>query len=245
MSNAKHQPRHRKARRPVAALAESITSVNLSPVRPVAFASVTGLALTAVAGGAASAEPTATTDNPLAPSVVTAADLPKTVSVPDIAWTATDEVAVSAEAPAPEPAPVVEEEVSRDDVRADVTYTDTSLATYEAAVNAAGNDIVAIAMSLIGVPYVYGGTTPAGFDCSGFVQYVYAQAGISIPRTSSAQGAAGTMISYAEAQPGDLVWHAYGHVGIYAGNGMVIEATKPGDYVKIQPIWGYDAFVRF
>ena len=111
--------------------------------------------------------------------------------------------------------------------------------------NPSGNDIVSIAMSLTGIPYVYGGSTPAGFDCSGFTQYVYARAGISIPRTSGAQGAAGTFVSASEARPGDLVWHAYGHVGIYAGNGMVVEATTPGSVTKVQPLWGNYSFVRY
>ena len=51
--------------------------------------------------------------------------------------------------------------------------------------------------------------------------------------------------SASEARPGDLVWHAYGHVGIYAGNGMVIEATTPGSVTKIQPLWGNYSFVRY
>ncbi|QWW20590.1 C40 family peptidase [Schaalia sp. 19OD2882] len=232
--------------------------------RPVAVASVTGLALTAVVSGAANAAgPVAAGDLSTAPSTIKASVVPTTVSVPDVAWTPAEDLAVVAEAPAEEvvSAPIQAEPASRDDVRADIATDNTAeqagqnggaqaasgteAADRQAAINAAGNDIVAIAMSLLGIPYVWGGTTPAGFDCSGFTQYVYAQAGISIPRTSGEQGYAGTMIyDINQAQPGDLVWHAYGHVGIYAGNGMVIEATTPGDVSKIQPIWGYDAFIR-
>ncbi|WP_026459946.1 C40 family peptidase [Schaalia suimastitidis] len=247
MSNAKYQPRHRKVRRPVApiaALTETFTS--MSPVRSTAVASVTGLALTAVVGGAAQADPVNAEEQALAPVTVSTVNLPATVSVPDIVWEPSIEVTAEAEAPVAEE-PVVEvqavEAASRDEVRADVATTTTNYVA--PAVNGAGSDIVSIAMQYIGTPYVYGGTTPAGFDCSGFTQYVYALAGISIPRTSGAQGAAGTKISYAEAQPGDLVWHAYGHVGIYAGNGMVIEARRPGVPLSYGPLWGYDAFIRY
>ncbi|TWP35493.1 NlpC/P60 family protein [Leekyejoonella antrihumi] len=96
---------------------------------------------------------------------------------------------------------------------------------------------VGIAMRYIGVPYVYGGTSPAGFDCSGLTQYVYAQLGISIPRTASAQQA--SMQSVSNPQPGDLVFFGYPayHVGIYAGNGEMIAAPKPGGSVQLQKIW--------
>ena len=239
MTTAKPAPRHRKARRPMApvfGLADTLTSFK-TPLRGTAAASAAGLALTAVVGGAATAAPTAH-EAAVDTSTNTATVLPTTVSVPDIAWSASDEVSASAEAPA---AVATTNAASRDYTRADLSDSATS----SAAVNPSGSDIVSIAMSLTGIPYVYGGSTPAGFDCSGFTQYVYAQVGISIPRTSGAQGAAGTFVSASEARPGDLVWHAYGHVGIYAGNGMVIEATTPGSVTKIQPLWGNYSFVRY
>ena len=239
MTTVKPAPRHRKARRPMAPvfdLADTLTSFK-TPLRGTAAASAAGLALAAVVGGAATAAPTAH-EAAVDTSTNTATVLPTTVSVPDIAWSASDEVSASAEAPA---AVATTNAASRDYTRADLGTSATS----SAAVNPAGSDIVSIAMSLTGIPYVYGGSTPAGFDCSGFTQYVYAQAGISIPRTSGAQGAAGTFVSASEARPGDLVWHAYGHVGIYAGNGMVIEATTPGSVTKIQPLWGNYSFVRY
>ena len=239
MTTAKPAPRHRKARRPMAPvfdLADTLTSFK-TPLRGTAAASAAGLALTAVVGGAATAAPTAH-EAAVDTSTNTATVLPTTVSVPDIAWSASDEVSASAEAPA---AVATTNAASRDYTRADLGASATS----SAAVNPAGSDIVSIAMSLTGIPYVYGGSTPAGFDCSGFTQYVYARASISNPRTSGAQGAAGTFVSASEARPGDLVWHAYGHVGIYAGNGMVIEATTPGSVTKIQPLWGNYSFVRY
>ena len=96
--------------------------------------------------------------------------------------------------------------------------------------------IVSIAMRYIGVPYVWGGTTPAGFDCSGFTSYVFAQVWIDLPRTSAAQRYAGTAVSYSEALPGDLIWSP-GHIAIYAGDGMQIEAPVPGKNVRYTSIW--------
>ena len=73
---------------------------------------------------------------------------------------------------------------------------------------------------------------PAGFDCSGFVMYVYAQFGVSMPHSSAGQGAMGTRISEADAQPGDLVIMA-GHDGFYAGNGMILHAPYEGASVRV------------
>ncbi len=187
MTNAKYTPRHRKARRPmapIADLAETMTSMNLTPIRGTAVVSATGLALTAVVTPVVNASPSVSAQTEEAALTTTAQveALTTTVSVPDIAWTAIDELSVVAEAPEAEPQPVVEEPqdeaASRDNVREDIT-SDQSVAAYTAAANAAGGDIVSIASSLLGIPYVYGGSTPAGFDCSGFTQYVYAMAGIS------------------------------------------------------------------
>lgn len=96
--------------------------------------------------------------------------------------------------------------------------------------------IVNAAYSQLGVPYVYGGSTPgAALDCSGLVQYCHAVAGISLPRTSQAQGGCGVAVS--NPQPGDIV--CYGtHVGIYIGNGQMIHAPKPGDVVKVASVYG-------
>ncbi|MGM0385226.1 MAG: C40 family peptidase [Actinomycetota bacterium] len=96
--------------------------------------------------------------------------------------------------------------------------------------------MVAYARQFIGVPYVYGGTTPAGFDCSGFTQYVYGHFGIYLPRSSDAQGTVGVKIAQSQAQPGDLLWWP-GHVGIYTGNGNHIAARNPGTPLSESPIW--------
>lgn len=100
-----------------------------------------------------------------------------------------------------------------------------------------GEQAVDIAMQYLGVPYVWGGTTPDGFDCSGLVQYVYAQLGINISRTSQEQSTNGWEVSQGELKAGDLVFFANGHgvhhVGIYIGNGQFIHAPMSGDVVKI------------
>ncbi len=96
--------------------------------------------------------------------------------------------------------------------------------------------IVNAAYSQLGVPYVYGGTTPGvGLDCSGLVQYCHSVAGISLPRTSQAQGGCGVAVS--SPQPGDLV--CYGsHIGIYIGNGQMIHAPHTGDVVRVAAVYG-------
>ncbi|ROP75680.1 cell wall-associated NlpC family hydrolase [Frigoribacterium sp. PhB107] len=94
------------------------------------------------------------------------------------------------------------------------------------------------ALQYVGTPYVFGGATPAGFDCSGFVMYVYAKFGVSLPHSVGSQAALGTTISASEARPGDVVVFNDGsHDGFYAGNGMILDAPKPGGYVSVRPLW--------
>ena len=108
-----------------------------------------------------------------------------------------------------------------------------------------GGDIVGTALAYRGTPYVWGGTSPSGFDCSGFTQYVYARWGIAIPRTSEQQATIGAPVaSLASAQPGDLLFFAGsdgtasspGHVGIYVGNGEMIDSPYTGTTVQVQPL---------
>lgn len=104
--------------------------------------------------------------------------------------------------------------------------------------------IVSVAMQYLGSPYVYGGASPAGFDCSGFTQFVFAHVGISLPHSSSAQGRM-TAIAPEAAMAGDLViTDGGGHVGIYLGDGTMIHASTPATGVKISKPWGSYWFVR-
>ncbi|MDN5794356.1 MAG: C40 family peptidase [Intrasporangium sp.] len=133
---------------------------------------------------------------------------------------------------------------SRSSNRSAPSTNNTSKAASNPAPRASG--IVGIAQSMFGVPYVYGGSSPSGFDCSGFTSWVYRQAGVSIPRTASAQQSAATRVS--SPRPGDLVFFGYPayHVGIYVSPGRLIDAQRPGTTVGNHSIWttpsGYGRF---
>ena len=92
-------------------------------------------------------------------------------------------------------------------------------------------------MQFIGTPYASGGSSPAGFDCSGFTSYVYSNYGVSLPRTAAGQAGVGVEVSRSDLVPGDLVFfNTFGgisHVGIYVGDNSFIHSTVPGDTVKI------------
>ncbi|MET8079450.1 NlpC/P60 family protein [Streptomyces sp. NPDC005303] len=97
---------------------------------------------------------------------------------------------------------------------------------------------VAAVQSAIGKPYVWGANGPGGFDCSGLMQWSYAQAGVSLPRTSQAQRYAGRQVPLSQARPGDLVTYRgdASHVGMYVGNGQVVHAPYPGAPVRYDPV---------
>jgi peptidoglycan DL-endopeptidase CwlO len=104
--------------------------------------------------------------------------------------------------------------------------------------------VIGIAASLAGIPYVYGGTTTSGFDCSGFTQYVFARAGMSLPRTAEEQRQATTPVSTPAV--GDLVFFgspAY-HVGIYAGNGRMWDSPTTGQSVSLRSIFSGASYGR-
>ncbi|MEV0893271.1 C40 family peptidase [Promicromonospora sp. MEB111] len=98
-----------------------------------------------------------------------------------------------------------------------------------------GQQAVNIAFNYLGITYVLGGNSPSeGMDCSGLIQYVYAQLGVSLPHSSSAMLSSGYQVTYPE--PGDIVWTP-GHVALYAGNGMIIEAWAAGMPVRYTEMW--------
>jgi peptidoglycan DL-endopeptidase CwlO len=102
--------------------------------------------------------------------------------------------------------------------------------------------VVGIAMNYLGVPYVWGGASPSGFDCSGFTMYVYAQVGISLPHNAAMQYGMGSSVGREFLQPGDLVFfNGLGHVGLYIGGGQFIHAPHTGDVVKISSLTGWYA----
>lgn len=106
-----------------------------------------------------------------------------------------------------------------------------------------GSAIAATAKQYIGYPYVWGGTSPSGFDCSGLTQYVYGRNGISIPRSTNTQAYSGYAVSQSNLQPGDLLifQNTYkpgiSHAGIYVGNGYMVHASNPSTGVKLSYLW--------
>jgi cell wall-associated NlpC family hydrolase len=103
-----------------------------------------------------------------------------------------------------------------------------------------GRRVVGYARRFLGVPYVYGGSSPHGFDCSGFVRYVYAHFGVTLPHSSYAQFDDGRRVSRGALRPGDLVFFdGLGHVGLYVGHGRFIHAPHTGTLVKIETLVGW------
>ncbi|MFD6446568.1 C40 family peptidase [Promicromonospora sp. NPDC060204] len=146
-------------------------------------------------------------------------------------------------APEPEPEPVVETTTEQ------VTATTAAAEEAEPATpdyasdGSIGAQAVSIAMQYIGIAYAYGGSSPAtGFDCSGLVKYVYAQLGVELPHSSSSMVATGYQVS--SPIPGDIVW-TQGHVSLYAGDGMVVEAANYGSPVRYTEQWqDYAVYIR-
>ncbi|WP_309133864.1 NlpC/P60 family protein [Cellulomonas sp.] len=254
MSESTIRARHRAARRPSTPLTElaSAASEQMGTVgrRSAVVAASSGLMVSMLAlpssaapgesGGALAAVDTAA----LTASARAVLNTSPVVSAPAEAVFTVDAPAVTAVKPTPPPPPAPEPEPTRS--RAASRTAERAAASTEAAApqaannpipqSVSGNAVLEVAARYVGVPYVSGGSTPDGFDCSGFTSYVYAQLGINLPRTSSAQRNAGTVVSRADAQPGDLIWSP-GHIGIYAGGDMMIDAPRPGKTVQFRSIW--------
>ena len=129
--------------------------------------------------------------------------------------------------------------VSADDYESEQSSGSDSSSSY----SGSGSSVVDYATQFVGNPYVWGGTSLTnGADCSGFVQSIYANFGVSLPRTSYEQQNAGTEVSYADAQPGDLICYG-GHVAIYMGNGRIVHASNSVDGIKISDNAAYRTIV--
>ena len=115
------------------------------------------------------------------------------------------------------------------------------LASRGASVSTKGQAIVEYAKQFLGVPYVYGGASPRGFDCSGFVYYIYKQFGVTLNRVANDQMVNGTWVPFSEAMPGDIIGFKnksgyVNHVGIYVGNGMMIHSPQTGENVRYESV---------
>jgi cell wall-associated NlpC family hydrolase len=108
-----------------------------------------------------------------------------------------------------------------------------------------GEAIAHLAHRYLGTPYVWAGSTPSGFDCSGFVMYLYSRFGIEVPHSSYAQWDIGRHVARNDMRPGDIVFFGTGHVGIWLGDGRFIHSPHTGDVVSIDSIrsgWYADTF---
>jgi peptidoglycan DL-endopeptidase CwlO len=119
-----------------------------------------------------------------------------------------------------------------------VALSQASTSVSRGSTGVSASEIISYASNFLGVPYVWGGTSPSGFDCSGLVQYTYGHFGINLPRTAAEQQNVGTYITRENLQPGDLVFFGdpAHHVGIYVGNGMMLHAPHTGDVVRVGPL---------
>lgn len=123
------------------------------------------------------------------------------------------------------------------------TSSDSSSDSSAVAESSIGSKVVAIAFRYEGTPYLWGGTTPRGFDCSGFTKYVYAQVGKDLGRTVAAQRGDVKFVKRSQAKPGDLVIFGTGHIGIFLGKNRMIDAPRRGKTIQAREI--YSSNVQF
>jgi peptidoglycan DL-endopeptidase CwlO len=150
------------------------------------------------------------------------------------------ELARQARARAAAPQPLIPELASGGSSAAEAPSAVEAPAALPSAPPSRYGGVVGIAMQYLGTPYVYGGASPSGFDCSGFIMYVFSQIGVSLPHNAAAQYGYGTPVDRSQLQPGDLVFfNGLGHAGIYVGGGSFIHSPHTGDVVKISSISGW------
>jgi cell wall-associated NlpC family hydrolase len=244
--------RHRAARRPLTPISKLAQDVSTSTAgrRAAVVATAGGLLMsTLTTATAAHAAPVAddasnklsTVDlGALTDQARAALEAAPVVTVANDAKVSVDTVSLkkveNAITPAPEPEPEPEPEPVE-------TTTEVSVV----ASSSIGDQVASLAQRYVGTPYVVGGASPSGFDCSGLITYVYGQFGVSLPRTSSGMRYASnvTVVSASQAQPGDLIWSP-GHISIYIGGGQQVEATRPGGWIVRQSsLWQSDpVFLR-
>ena len=233
----KLQARHRAPRRPSTPVSQAAKSLFSSENgKRLSALAGSGVALTVVAAAAVPASADATVAKQIATSVDSAQLAKGTVEKLTVNQEVTSEVGSPAQSVAAAkvtaaPAPAAPtQNTQRSSSESTETFVGRDLGK-------ADGTAVGIAMQYQGIKYNWGHASPAeGFDCSGFVSYVYRQLGYSLPRTTGGIAASGTKLPLSQAQPGDILWKSR-HVAIYVGGGKLIHAPKPGDVVKVAPIY--------
>ncbi|WP_125778343.1 C40 family peptidase [Antribacter gilvus] len=260
MSTSLRRGRHRAEHCTITPLTELSRSATGFARKGALVAAASGLLVSALVPSAHAADKPAARITTVDVDALTAAARASLATSPAVTVSAestlTVETGTIAVTPAPKPEPVPEPAprtttTSRTTTRAATTTTTTR--TAEAAAPAAapapapapapasdgsiGDRVASVANGLTGIRYVSGGSTPAsGLDCSGLVSYAYAQVGIYLPHSSTSIRNVGRVISAAEARPGDLLWSP-GHISIYMGGGMQVEAVYAGTASRYSRIW--------